>query len=51
MFLCRWTTIRIAGDRSATEHVKGSHPGKIESPEATVAAIMAADKATQGAKW
>ena len=28
-------------------HVTGSHPSMIEHPEATVAAIMAADKATQ----
>lgn len=28
-------------------HVKGSHPSMIEHPEATVAAIMAADKSTQ----
>ena len=31
-------------------HVKGSHPSMIEHPEATVAAILAADKATEATK-
>jgi pimeloyl-ACP methyl ester carboxylesterase len=31
-------------------HVKGSHPSMVEHPEATAAAILAADKATAAAK-